>query len=150
MAPPFFVVFWRKGSTAFLLNGDQKNKESSQLPLLRENTGSQDGVFLEDQGGPVSGETMANLRRRLNIFKESLGDELIDSLQDDEDNHDVRRKRGEVKKRDGTCIDTIVDGSFTGIVLAACLATVLGAAFFAYKNLYQAVMKKMYPVDDEP
>ena len=32
-----------------------------------------------------------------------------------------------------------------GMVLAICLTMVLGAAFFAYKNLYYAVLKKMYP-----
>lgn len=32
-----------------------------------------------------------------------------------------------------------------GMVLAVCLCMVLGAAFFAYKNLYYAVLKKMYP-----
>lgn len=32
-----------------------------------------------------------------------------------------------------------------GMVLAICLVMVLSAAFFAYKNLYHAVMKKMYP-----
>ena len=32
--------------------------------------------------------------------------------------------------------------SMMGAVLAVCLAMVLGASFFAYKNLYYAVMKK--------
>ena len=32
-----------------------------------------------------------------------------------------------------------------GMILAVCLAMVVGASFFAYKNLYYAVMKKMYP-----
>ena len=41
--------------------------------------------------------------------------------------------------------DNIIDGSFMGMVLAICLTMVLGAAFFAYKNLYYAVLKKMYP-----
>ena len=41
--------------------------------------------------------------------------------------------------------DNIIDGSFMGMVLAICLSMVLGAAFFAYKNLYFAVMQKMYP-----
>ena len=63
---------------------------------------------------------------------------------DDEDRAtDVARKSA--KRRQGTCMDSIIDGSFMGIVLAVCLAMVLGAAFFAYKNLYFAVMKKMYP-----
>ena len=43
------------------------------------------------------------------------------------------------------CMATIIDGSFMGMVLGVCLVMVLGAAFFAYKNLYHAVMKKMYP-----
>ena len=37
------------------------------------------------------------------------------------------------------------DCSMMGAVLAVCLAMVLGASFFAYKNLYYAVMKKWYP-----
>ena len=35
--------------------------------------------------------------------------------------------------------------SLMGAVLAVCLAMVIGASFFAYKNLYFAVMKKWYP-----
>ena len=35
--------------------------------------------------------------------------------------------------------------SLMGAVLAVCLAMVIGASFFAYKNLYYAVMKKWYP-----
>ena len=35
-----------------------------------------------------------------------------------------------------------------GMVLAICLTMVLGAAFFAYKNLYYAVIKKMLPGDN--
>ena len=55
-------------------------------------------------------------------------------------------KDGKKKKRKrGKCIDTIIDGSMMGAVLAVCLAMVLGASFFAYKNLYYAVMKKWYP-----
>ena len=61
-------------------------------------------------------------------------------LQDDE--KDGKKK---VKRRQGKCIDTIIDGSLMGAVLAVCLAMVIGASFFAYKNLYFAVMKKWYP-----
>ncbi len=60
---------------------------------------------------------------------------------------DVRRKRA-ARRRKQNCMDTIIDGSFMGAVLAVCLAMVLGAAFFAYKNLYYAVMKKIYPPED--
>ena len=45
-------------------------------------------------------------------------------------------------------MDTLIDGSFMGMVLAVCLTMVVGAAFFAYKNLYYAVMKKVYPDGD--
>merc|ERR1719507_508991 len=57
---------------------------------------------------------------------------------------DVRRKRA-ARRRKRNCIDTIIDGSFMGMVLAVCLAMVLGSALFAYKNLYYAVLKKIYP-----
>lgn len=70
-------------------------------------------------------------------MKEIFGDE-IDSTET------AKRKRA-AKRRNGNCIDNIIDGSFMGMVLAICLAMVLGAAFFAYKNLYFAVMKKVYP-----
>ena len=64
---------------------------------------------------------------------------LISSPKDeDKDGKKKKRKRGK-------CIDTIIDGSMMGAVLAVCLAMVLGASFFAYKNLYYAVMKKWYP-----
>ncbi len=36
-------------------------------------------------------------------------------------------------------------GTLMGLVLAVCLCMVLGAVFFAYKNLYFAVLKKRYP-----
>lgn len=70
-------------------------------------------------------------------MKEIFGDE-IDSTET------AKRKRA-AKRRNGNCIDNIIDGSFMGMVLAICLAMVLGAAFFAYKNLYYAVIKKVYP-----
>ena len=38
------------------------------------------------------------------------------------------------RRRKRNCIDTIIDGSFMGMVLAVCLAMVLGSAFFAYKG----------------
>ena len=64
---------------------------------------------------------------------------VISFLKDeDKDGKKKKRKRGK-------CIDTIIDGSMMGAVLAVCLAMVLGASFFAYKNLYYAVMKKWYP-----
>jgi len=72
-------------------------------------------------------------------MKEIFGDE-IDATET------AKRKRA-VKKRNGNCIDNLIDGSFMGMVLAMCLIMVLGAAFFAYKNLYFAVIKKMYPGD---
>ncbi len=52
------------------------------------------------------------------------------------------------RKRNKNCMNSIIDGSLMGTVLAICLCMVLGAAFFAYKNLYHAVMKKIYPEND--
>ena len=65
---------------------------------------------------------------------------IFPKLQDED--KDGKKK---VKRRQGKCIDTIIDGSLMGAVLAVCLAMVIGASFFAYKNLYFAVMKKWYP-----
>ena len=56
-------------------------------------------------------------------MKEIFGDE-IDATET------AKRKRA-VKKRNGNCIDNLIDGSFMGMVLAMCLIMVLGAAFFA-------------------
>eukprot|EP00092_Neocalanus_flemingeri_P013124 GFUD01014142.1.p1 GENE.GFUD01014142.1~~GFUD01014142.1.p1 ORF type:complete len:103 (+),score=27.75 GFUD01014142.1:148-456(+) len=83
-------------------------------------------------GANVNEETVGHLRQRLNVMREIVKDEDKDG-----------KKKG--KRRKGKCIDTIIDGSLMGAVLAVCLAMVIGASFFAYKNLYFAVMKKWYP-----
>ena len=71
----------------------------------------------------------------LNSYQKPL---IFSTKDEDKDGKKKKRKRGK-------CIDTIIDGSMMGAVLAGCLAMVLGASFFAYKNLYYAVMKKWYP-----
>jgi len=81
---------------------------------------------------PVNEETVGHLRQRLNVMRDIVKDE------------DKEGKK-KMKRRQGKCIDTIIDGSLMGAVLAVCLAMVIGASFFAYKNLYFAVMKKWYP-----
>ena len=118
-------------------------------------------------GAPVNEETVGHLRQRLNVMRDivkvretyeemctswHLGGAFIlncslclsiiciPQLQDED--KDGKKK---VKRRQGKCIDTIIDGSLMGAVLAVCLAMVIGASFFAYKNLYFAVMKKWYP-----
>merc|ERR1712119_151518 len=75
--------------------------------------------------------------REIDFTKEIFGEEI--------DSTDTAKRKRASKRRNGNCIDNIIDGSFMGMVLAICLAMVLGAAFFAYKNLYYAVIKKMYP-----
>jgi len=80
----------------------------------------------------VNEETVGHLRQRLNVMRDLVKD----------DDKDANKKS---KRRKGKCIDTIIDGSLMGGVLAVCLAMVIGASFFAYKNLYFAVMKKWYP-----
>ena len=70
-------------------------------------------------------------------MKELFGEEL--------DTNDTAKRKKAAKRRNGNCIDTIIDGSFMGMVLAMCLTMVLGATFFAYKNLYFAVINKFYP-----
>jgi len=49
----------------------------------------------------------------------------------------------------GNCIDTIIDGSFMGIILGVCLITILVTAFFTFKHLYFAVVKKVYSDKEE-
>ena len=89
----------------------------------------------------MSDDTIHTLRHRLHAMKEIFGD------SDDSDIADMdeltRRKRKNAKKR-RNCMDSIIDGSFMGMILAVCLIMVLGAAFFAYKNRYRAVMTKIY------
>merc|ERR1712020_657168 len=82
-------------------------------------------------------ETITHLRKRLHTMKEIFGEDL--------DATETARRKRAARRRNGNCIDNIIDGSFMGMVLAICLAMVLGAAIFAYKNLYYAVLKKMYP-----
>merc|ERR1711944_284677 len=82
-------------------------------------------------------KTVSTLRQRLKSMKEIFGDEI--------DTTDAAKRKKAAKRRNGNCIDNLIDGSFMGFVLAMCLTMVLGAVFFAYKNLYFAVMKKIYP-----
>ena len=91
------------------------------------------------------------MRHRLNAFKESFGDDLVGEALSECDSTEAAARRSAkraAKRRGGNCMDTLIDGSFMGMVLFTCLAMVVGAAFFAYKNLYFAVMKKMYPEND--
>merc|ERR1712241_1651262 len=80
--------------------------------------------------GGADEETVSTLRQRLKTMKEMFGDDI--------DTTDT------AKRRNGNCIDNLIDGSFMGFVLAMCLTMVLGAAFFAFKNLYFAVSKKIW------
>ena len=121
------------------------------FPNQQEWTNGEKKTFLAQQtakafttpiSGPISDDTVSNLRQRLHAMKEIFG-------ESDEENDDPaakrRREKAAAKRRKKNCMDTIIDGSFMGMVLAVCLTVVLGAAFFAYKNLYYAVLKKMYP-----
>ena len=81
-------------------------------------------------------ETVSTLRQRLKTMKEMFGDEV--------DTTDTAKRKKAAKRRNGNCIDNLIDGSFMGFVLAMCLTMVLGAAFFAFKNLYFAVSKKIW------
>ena len=82
-------------------------------------------------------ETVSTLRQRLKTMKEMFGDEV--------DTTDTAKRKKAAKRRNGNCIDNLIDGSFMGFVLAMCLTMVLGAAFFAFKNLYFA--KKVLVLD---
>ena len=110
----------------------------------------------------VSDDTVHNLRHRLKSLKDAFGDEVDDDLLAEADSLMSRTgsqsademlrssKRRASKRRNGTnCLESIIDGSFMGGVLAVCLMMVFGAAFFAYKNLYYAVIKKMYQNSDD-
>jgi hypothetical protein len=91
------------------------------------------------ESAPRDEETVSTLRNRLNTMKELFGEENDGTVTDA-----ARRKRA-AKRRNANCLDSLIDGSFMGFVMGVCLIMVLGAAFFAYKNLYYAVIKKMYP-----
>ncbi len=92
--------------------------------------------------GPVTEDTVSSLRQRLNAMKEALGD------HSDSDAEDAKGHNAKANKRKKNCMDTLIDGSFMGMVLGVCLVIVLGASFFAFKNLYFAVMRKWYPEKD--
>ena len=86
--------------------------------------------------GGADEETVSTLRQRLKTMKEMFGDDI--------DTTDTAKRKKAAKRRNGNCIDNLIDGSFMGFVLAMCLTMVLGAAFFAFKNLYFAVSKKIW------
>ena len=118
-------MVWPSGSLMVHMSFLQLNLEKSQYKL-----------YLD-----VTEDTVNSLRNRLHAMKEVFGDS-------DDDSDEGRKKRDAVlgpgRKRRKNCMDTIIDGSLMGMILAACLCMVLGAAFFAYKNLYFAVVKKFY------
>ena len=58
---------------------------------------------------PVSDETVTNLRNRLMVMKEILNEE------ENEDDAKQRKKLERRKKKN--CLDTIIDGSFMGLIL---------------------------------
>lgn len=58
---------------------------------------------------PVSDETVTNLRHRLMVMKEILNEE------ENEDDAKQRKKLERRKKKN--CLDTIIDGSFMGLIL---------------------------------
>ena len=110
----------------------------------------------------VSNNDVTSLKQRLRSLKDAFGDDVDDDLIAEA--HSLISGRGSVnadellrgssrraaKRRNATnCLESIIDGSFMGGILAVCLLMVVGAAFFAYKNLYFAVIKKMYPERDE-
>ena len=102
------------------------------------------------------------MRQRLRSLKDAFGDEVDDALLSEATSLMSRggsrsadellrlsARRADKKRNASNCLESIIDGSFMGGVLAVCLLMVVGAAFFAYKNLYYAVLKKMYPEKDE-
>lgn len=106
----------------------------------------------------VSDESVSSLRHRLKTLKDAFGDDVDDDLLAEADSlmnrtgsksaDNILRSsnRRDAKRRNASnCLESIIDGSFMGGVLAVCLMMVFGAAFFAYKNLYYAVLHKMYP-----
>lgn len=111
---------------------------------------------------PVSDEAVTNLRHRLKSLKDAFGDEVDDEMLAEANSlmgrtgsktaDEILRgshRRAAKRRNASNCLESIIDGSFMGGVLAVCLMMVFGAAFFAYKNLYYAVLKKMYPEKDE-
>merc|ERR1712008_5104 len=121
---------------------EKKEDKLKEDKMYNSETSSWSTTVPESSSSTMSncdGETIMSLRQRLKTMKEIFGDE-IDATET------AKRKRA-VKKRNGNCIDNLIDGSFMGMVLAMCLIIILGAAFFACKNLYFAVIKKMYPGD---
>ena len=112
--------------------------------------------------GTVSDDTVSSLRHRLKSLKDAFGEEVDDDLLVEADTLMSRtgskspdeilrssNRRAAKRRNASNCLESIIDGSFMGGVLAVCLMMVFGAAFFAYKNLYYAVIKKMYPERDE-
>lgn len=95
-------------------------------------------------------------------MKDAFGDEVDDDLLAEADSLMSRtgstsadsllrssNRRAAKRRNASNCLESIIDGSFMGGVLAVCLMMVFGAAFFAYKNLYYAVLKKMYPQNED-
>lgn len=104
------------------------------------------GVAAVDDGDDG---TLSSLRFRLQSLKDAFGEQEFDEAVSQEEQEAAQRKRRAAMRRKGNCLDTLIDGSFMGAVFLVCLVSVVGAGFFAYRNLFHAVMRKMYPIRDE-
>ncbi|XP_066995854.2 uncharacterized protein [Anabrus simplex] len=71
-------------------------------------------------------ESVEELRARLDAMKRLMGD-------------DLERKRQKRKKLSG---ESIIDGSFLSVVFGVVLLMIIGVSFYAFMNLYYAILKK--------
>ena len=81
--------------------------------------------FFAELVGEDIHESVEHLRHRLNTMKRLMAS-------------DLEKK----SKRNQTTDDSIIDGSFLSVVFIVVLLMIIGVSFYAFLNLYYAILKK--------
>ena len=64
----------------------------------------------------MNAEAVSTLRHRLNAFKDSFGDDLVGEALNECDSTEAAARRSAkraAKRRNGNCMDTLIDGRYT-------------------------------------
>ncbi|KAK9751834.1 hypothetical protein QE152_g4685 [Popillia japonica] len=85
---------------------------------------------METGGEENPTETIDELRQRLNHMKRAMAERQSSGLDINEGRRISRRPTG------------VIDGSFLSVVFAVALIVIMTVSFYAFYNLYNAVLKR--------
>lgn len=58
------------------------------------------------------------------------------------EDEDTDEEKGRNRRKSATCKESIIDGSFLSFVFVVVLLLIICVSFYAFQNLYYAVLKK--------